>query len=126
MRPTIRFSLYPPDNPIAPDAGSESDPKSGHPVVFDHRIRRDRELIACADDQVDRPGRSVLTDLEAPKYDPGREQDLVETCMNPVRPVGVVHFDLGPEVLGEMVLKGGIPKDRIAEPRHVLLSREVC
>src|SRR5690242_17354436 len=126
MRPTIRFSLYPPDNPIAPDAGSESDPNSGHPVVFDHRIRGDRDLIARPHDQIDRPGRGVLTDLEAPEDDARREQNLVETFVEPVRPIRVVDFDLGPEILGEMVLKGGIPQDRIAEPRHVLLSREVC
>src|SRR4029077_13146794 len=112
--------------PITPDTGLECDPNRSHPVVFDHRIGGDRKLIARPYDQVDRPRRGVLADLEAPEYDPRREQDLVETLVYPVRPVRVVHLEFGPEILPQMILEGGVPKYGITEPRHVLCGREVC
>jgi hypothetical protein len=95
-------------------------------LFLTHGIGRDRELIARPYDQVDRPRRGVLADLEAPEYDPRREQDLAEIFMYSVRPERVVHLEFGPEILPQMILKGSVPKYGIAEPRHILRGREVC
>ena len=123
MRSVIPSSWQPPDCLITPDAGLERDPHSGHPIVFDHRIARHRKLIACADDQVDRPRRAVLADLEAPEYDARREQDLAKTLVFPVRPERVVHLEFGPEILPQVILKGGVPKNGIAEVGQILMGR---
>ena len=72
----------------------EGDPYSRDEIVFDDRIWRHCHLIPGADDQVDRPGRAVLPDLEAPQYDARREQDLVEAGVLPIRPVLVVDLEL--------------------------------
>ena len=45
----------------------EGDPHGGDEIVFDDRICGHGHLISGAEDQVDRPGRGVLTDLEAPE-----------------------------------------------------------
>ena len=43
----------------------ESDPRGCDPIVGSDRIAGHRELIACAEDQVNWPGRGVHADLEA-------------------------------------------------------------
>ena len=93
----------------------EGDPYGRDEIVFDDRIWRHCHLIPGADDQVDRPGRAVLPDLEAPQYDARREQDLVEAGVLPIRPVLVVDLEFRPKILHEMILEGGVPEYRIAE-----------
>jgi hypothetical protein len=63
---------------------SERDAKGSHKIVLRHRIRRHRDLVAGADDQVDRSGRCVVADLKAPENKAGREQDLGEADVLPV------------------------------------------
>src|SRR5271169_303053 len=102
---------------------SKRDPDGGDPIVLDDRIGRNRELIACAEDQVYWPGRGVMADHEAPEYDARREQDLVETLMFPVRPILVVDLQFRPKILHQMILEGRIPKYRIAEVRDIHAGR---
>ena len=63
---------------------SERDAKGSHKIVLCHRIRRHRDLVAGADDQVDRPGRRVVADREAAENEAGREQNLGEADVLPV------------------------------------------
>jgi hypothetical protein len=71
---------------------SEGDPGGSNHIVLGDRIGCHRHLVTGADDQVYRPRRAVLTDLEAPQDEAGCEQDLAKTDVLPVRPVFVVDF----------------------------------
>ena len=76
---------------------SEGDPNGPHKIVLRHWIRRHRHLVAGADDQVDRPGRGVIGELEAPEDETGREHDLVPAGVLSVGPVLVVDLKFWPK-----------------------------
>ena len=63
---------------------SERDAQGSHKIVLRHRVRRHRDLVAGADDQVDRPSRRVVADREAAENEAGREQNLGEADVLPV------------------------------------------
>ena len=94
---------------------SEGDPNGPHKIVLRHWIRRHRHLVAGADDQVDRPGRGVIGELEAPEDETGREQNLIPARMCSVGPVGVVDLQFRPKILEQMILECRIEEHRIAE-----------
>jgi hypothetical protein len=62
----------------------KGDAKGSHKIVLRHRVRRHRDLVAGADDEVDRPSRRVVADREAAENEAGREQDLGEADVLPV------------------------------------------
>ena len=47
---------------------SEGDPEGSHYVVLNYRVRRHRNLVTGAEDQIYGPSRAVLADLEAVSY----------------------------------------------------------
>ena len=98
---------------------SEGYPHGGDHIVLDNRGRCHRELIADAENQVDRPSWTVHSDREAAEYDARREQDLAKTLVLAVRPVFVINLEFRPKILHEMILESGVPQYRIAEVRHI-------
>ena len=93
----------------------ESDPRGCDPIVGSDWIAGHRELIACAEDQVDRPGRGVHADLEAAENDTRPQQHLAETLTLAIRPVFVINLEFQLKIFENMVLESHVDQHGIAK-----------
>jgi hypothetical protein len=100
----------------------ESDPRGCYPIVGSDRIAGHRELISGAEDQVDRPGRGVIADLEAAENDTRRQQYLAETLMLAIRPVFVIDLEFRPKIFENMILESRVDQHRIAIVHQICMG----